>query len=45
MGLIEELRDLDEVSLIEVLDLTTEDIIDAFYDYIVENYEAIKERL
>lgn len=45
MGLLEELRDLDEVSLIEVLDLSTDDIVDAFYDYIVDNYEAIKERL
>ena len=45
MGLLEELRDLDEVSLIEVLDLSTDDIVDAFYDYIMDNYEAIKERL
>ena len=45
MGLIDDLRDLDEVSLIEVLDISTDEIIDAFYDYILDNYDTIKERL
>lgn len=35
--LLEWLKQLDEVALIDVLGLTSEDIIDAFCDKILEN--------
>lgn len=35
--LIEELRKVDEVTLMELLDLTSEDLVDAFLDRIDEN--------
>jgi len=34
--LIEELRKIDEVSLLELLEITSEDIVDAFLDRINE---------
>lgn len=35
--LIEELRKIDEVSLLELLGITSDDIVDAFLDKIAEN--------
>lgn len=36
--LIEELRKIDEVTLLEWLGLTSDDIVDAFLDRIAENH-------
>ena len=35
--LIDELRMIDEITLMELLQITTEDLIDAFLDRIQEN--------
>lgn len=35
--LIESLRQLDEITLMELLNLTSDDIVDAFLDKIAEN--------
>ena len=35
--LIEELRKIDEVTLLEWLNITSDDIVDAFLDRIAEN--------
>ena len=42
--LIEELRKTDEVTLLEVLELTSDDIVDAFLDKITENQGKILSR-
>ncbi len=39
--LFEELRKMDEISLLELLELTSEDIVDAFIDKIVDNKEKL----
>lgn len=39
---MERLKRLDEVLLLELLDLTTEDIIGRFLDVIEERYEEIE---
>lgn len=39
--LIEKLKLLDEVTLLELLELTTEDLIDAFSDRIEDNYNRV----
>lgn len=39
--LTEKLKLLDEVTLLEVLELTSEDIIDAFMDRIEDNYNRV----
>ena len=36
---------IDEVSLLEVLDISAEDIVDKFMDRIEENYEDLAEEL
>lgn len=43
--LIEKLRALDEVTLIELLDLSSEDIVDAFLDKIDERMSYIYSQL
>ena len=46
--LVEWLKTLDEVTILELLDLTAEDIVDRFEDRIEENFsrlEAEKERM
>ena len=35
--LLEELRKVDEITLLELLQLTSDDIVDAFLDKITEN--------
>lgn len=35
--LIEELRKVDEITLLELLQLTSDDIVDAFLDKIADN--------
>jgi hypothetical protein len=37
LELIEELRKIDEITLMELLELTSDDIVDAFSDYIEEH--------
>lgn len=39
--LIEKLKSLDEVTLLELLELTTEDLIDAFADRIEDHYNRV----
>ena len=39
--LIEQLRMVDEITLLELLELTTEDLIDAFLDKIHENQSKL----
>lgn len=39
--LLEELRKIDEVTLLELLEVTSEEIIDAFLDRIVDNKEKL----
>lgn len=39
--LIEELRKVDEITLLEVLDITSDDLVDAFLDKIAENQGKI----
>lgn len=40
--LLEQLKHLDETLLIDLLGLTSEEIVDAFIDRIVENYGYIE---
>lgn len=37
----ERLGDIDVVSLIELLDITSQDIVERFQDYIEDSYDAI----
>lgn len=39
--LLEHLKQLDEVYLLELLEVTSEDIVDRFTDYIEDNKEAV----
>lgn len=39
--LLEKLREMDEVSLIELLELSSEDIVDFCIDHIIENQEKL----
>jgi len=39
--LLEVLKQLDEVALLELLELNSEDIIDAFYDRVYDNIDRI----
>jgi hypothetical protein len=41
MNLLTKLRNLDEVELLELLKLTSDDIVDAFLDRIEENEEEL----
>lgn len=43
--LIEKLRTLDEVVLIELLGVTSTEIVDAFLDTIYERYNYIHEQI
>lgn len=43
--LIELLRQVDEVTLLELLELTSDDIIDAFLDRIEDNEERVRDYL
>jgi len=44
-GLLEELKKLDEVLLLELLELTSEDIVDAFLDKIAERETYIRHEI
>jgi len=39
--LIEKLNMLDEVDIVELLDLTSSDILDRFEDVVEENYDKL----
>lgn len=39
--LIARLREVDEVTLLEILEITSEELVDAFLDKIVENKEKL----
>ena len=39
--LIEALRSLDEVTLLELLDIKSDDLVDAFLDKIEDNYSKL----
>lgn len=39
--LIEKLRSLDEVSILELLEITTDDLLDAFSDRVEDNQNRI----
>jgi hypothetical protein len=39
------LKQLDEITLLEVLDITAEDIVDRFIDKIEENYDNLEREL
>lgn len=39
--LLMKLKQLDEVTVLELLELTTEDLIDAFADRIEDNYNRV----
>lgn len=43
--LLKRLRDVDEVFLLELLNLTSDDLVDAFYDRILERYSYIENQL
>lgn len=40
--IMQRLKHLDEISLIELLDLTSDEIVDRFQDIIEERYEEIE---
>lgn len=39
----EKLKDWDEITLLEVLGITAEDLVDRFYDKIEDKYETLRE--
>lgn len=41
--LIEQLRKIDEITLLELLNLTSDDLIDAFLDRIQDNEDKLQE--
>lgn len=43
--LLTRLREVDEVLLLELLDLTSNDLVDAFYDRILERQGYIENQL
>lgn len=43
--LLEQLRKLDEVLLLELIELTSEDIVDAFVDRIIEHEQRIRREI
>ena len=42
---IERLKKIDEVSLLEILNISSEDILDRFGDYVEDQYEILLEEL
>ena len=41
----ERLKGLDEISLLELLELTSDDIVEAFEIYIEEHYDKLRKEL
>ena len=42
---INHLKRIDEISLLEILEISSEDIVDRFQDKIEENYDSLREDL
>lgn len=45
LELLEKLRSMDEVSLLELLEVTSTDIVDMFVDRIIEKNEYIRKEI
>lgn len=43
--LCEDLKKLDEITLMELLNLTSEEIVDAFQDKIEDNFERLSKEI
>lgn len=43
--LLEELRSMDEVTLLELLEITSSDIVDMFLDKIIEKDDYIRKEI
>ena len=43
--LLEQLRHLDEVTLLELLEVCSDDIVDRFLDRIIDNWEQLATKL
>jgi hypothetical protein len=43
--LIEKLKRFDEITLLELLNITTEDLVDRFEDYVESKYETLVEEV
>lgn len=43
--LFDHLRTIDEVLLLELLEITSSDLVDVFYDKIIERYDYIQSQL
>jgi len=43
--MVERLADIDVISLIELLDISSQDIVDRFQDYIEDAYDTILDEL
>jgi hypothetical protein len=43
--LIDELRKIDEITLLELLNVTSDDLIDAFLDRIQDNEDKLRDYL
>ena len=41
--LLDKLKKIDEISLMEVLDISSEDLVDRFVDKVEERYESLLE--
>ena len=44
-SLLEKLRKTDEVLLLELLEITSEELVDAFYDKIQERYSYLERQV
>lgn len=38
----EKLKDWDEITLLEILDITADDLVERFYDKIEDKYETLR---
>jgi hypothetical protein len=45
ISLLNKLRKVDEVSLLELLNITSDDLVDAFYEKVEERFEYIHDQL
>ena len=43
--MVERLKQIDEISLLEILDLSAEDLVERFEDRILAKWEALEEEL
>lgn len=44
-SLLEHLRGYDPATLIEILNISSDDLIDQFVDYVADNYKQIKDTI